>query len=160
VLKVWLHYLSRQFFIEPSLFHRFPDTGPTEGYAMPRPIRVLVANRPKLMRELIVSTLAEEPGVEIVGEVADETEVAERVREVSPDLLVIALDEPAKRPQLCDTLLRDHPGLRIIAVASQENCSVFYWASFDIHSSEIEASEQGILNAVRHIATMGAGEPV
>ncbi len=118
---------------------------------MPRPIRVLVANRPKLMRELIVSTLAEEPGVEIVGEVADETEVAERVREVSPDLLVIALDEPAKRPHLCDTLLRDHPELRIIAVASQENCSVFYWASFDIHSSEIEASEQGILNAVRHI---------
>ncbi len=54
---------------------------------MPRSIRVLVANRPKLMRELIVSTLADEPGVEIVGEVADEAEIAEKVREVSPDLL-------------------------------------------------------------------------
>jgi DNA-binding NarL/FixJ family response regulator len=127
---------------------------------MPRSIRVLVANRPKLMRELIVSTLADEPGVEIVGEVADEAEIAERVSEARPDLLVIALDDPSKRPQLCDTLLRDCPKLRIIAVASQENCSVFYWASFDIHSSEIEASEQGILNAVRNIATMGAGEPV
>ena len=127
---------------------------------MARPIRILVANRPKLMRELIVSTLADEPGVEIVGEVADEAEIAERVRQVSPDLLVIALDEPSKRPQLCDTLLRDCPKLRIIAVASRENCSVFYWASFDIHASEIEASEQGILNAVRNIATMGAGEPV
>jgi AmiR/NasT family two-component response regulator len=127
---------------------------------MARSIRVLVANRPKLMRELIVSTLADEPGVEIVGEVADETEIAERVSEVRPDLLVIALDDPSKRPRLCDTLLRDHPKLRIIAVASQENCSVFYWASFDIHSSEIEASEQGILNAVRNIATMGAGEPL
>jgi AmiR/NasT family two-component response regulator len=112
------------------------------------------------MRELIVATLADEPGVEIVGEVADESEIAERVREVAPDLLVIALDEPSKRPQICDTLLRDSPKLRIIAVASQENCSVFYWASFDIHSSQIEASEQGILNAVRNIATMGAGEPV
>jgi DNA-binding NarL/FixJ family response regulator len=127
---------------------------------MPRPVRVLVANRPKLMRELIVSTLADEPGVEIVGEVAEEAEIAERVREVRPDLLVIALDDTSKRPQLCDTLLRDWPKLRIISVASQENCSVFYWASFDIHSSEIEASEQGILNAVRNIATMGAGEPV
>jgi AmiR/NasT family two-component response regulator len=112
------------------------------------------------MRELIVATLADEPGVEIVGEVADEAEIAERVREVAPDLLVIALDEPSKRPQICDTLLRDCPKLRIIAVASQENCSVFYWASFDIHASEIEASEQGILSAVRNIATMGAGEPV
>jgi DNA-binding NarL/FixJ family response regulator len=112
------------------------------------------------MRELILSTLADEPGVEIVGEVADEADIAERVREVSPDLLVIALDEPTKRPELCDKLLHDHPELRIIAVASRENCSVFYWASFDIHASEIEASEQGILNAVRNIATMGAGEPV
>jgi len=79
---------------------------------MARPIRILVANRPKLMRELIVSTLADEPGVEIVGEVADEAEIAERVRQVAPDLLVIALDEPSKRPQLCDTLLRDCPKLR------------------------------------------------
>jgi hypothetical protein len=61
------------------------------------------------MRELIVSTLADEPGVEIVGEVADEAEIAERVSEVRPDLLVIALDDPSKRPRLCDTLLRDHP---------------------------------------------------
>jgi DNA-binding NarL/FixJ family response regulator len=127
---------------------------------MTRSVRVLVANRPKLMRELIVSTLSDEPGIEIVGEVTDESEIAERVRQIAPDLLVIALDEPSKRPQLCDTLLRDHPELRIIAVASRENCSVFYWASFDIHSSEIEPSEQGILNAVRNIATMGAGEPV
>ena len=127
---------------------------------MVRPVRVLVANRPKLMRELILSTLADEPGIEIVGEVTDDGDIAESVRQVSPDLLLIELDEPSKRPQLCDELLRDHPELRIIAVASRQNCSVFYWASFDIHSNEIEASEQGILNAVRNIAIMGAGEPV
>jgi hypothetical protein len=87
-----------------------------------------------------------------VGEVSDQSEIRQQVRQSSPDLLVISLDEPAKRPDICDTLLRDQPGLRIIAVASQENCSVFYWASFDIHSSQIEPSEQGILNAVRNIA--------
>jgi chemotaxis response regulator CheB len=127
---------------------------------MDRSIRILVANRPKLMRELILATLADEPGVELVGEVADEADIRARVQQTRPDLLVIALDEPAKRPGICDTLLRDNPGLRIIAVASQENCSVFYWASFDIHSSQIEASEQGILNAVRKITPAGAGERV
>jgi chemotaxis response regulator CheB len=125
---------------------------------MDRVIRILVANRPKLMRELILATLADEPGIEVVGEVLDEAEIRDRVHQTLPDLLVIALDEPAKRPDICDTLLRDHPGLRIIAVASQQNCSVFYWASFDIHSSEIEPSEQGILNAVRNITPAGAGE--
>ena len=127
---------------------------------MVRSVRVLVANRPKLMRELILATLAEEPGIEVVGEVTDDADIAERVDQVAPDLLVIELDEPSQRPQICDVLLRDHPGLRIIAVASRRNYSVCYWASFDIHSNEIEASEQGILNAVRNIATMGAGEPV
>jgi chemotaxis response regulator CheB len=127
---------------------------------MERLIRILVANRPKLMRELILATLADEPGIEVVGEVSDESELRERVQHTAPDVLVIALDEPAKRPTICDTLLRDCPGLRIIAVASQENCSVFYWASFDIHSSQIEASEQGILNAVRNITPTSAGECV
>lgn len=127
---------------------------------MGRSIRILVANRPKLMRELILATLSDEPGIEIVGEVSEEAEIRQRVRQTSPDLLVIALDEPAKRPDICDTLLRDQPGLRIIAVASQQNCSVFYWASFDIHSSQIEPSEQGILNAVRNITPTGAAERV
>jgi chemotaxis response regulator CheB len=127
---------------------------------MERLIRILVANRPKLMRELILATLADEPGIEIVGEVSDESELRARVQDTAPDVLVIALDEPTKRPTICDTLLRDRPGLRIIAVASQENYSVFYWASFDIHSSQIEASEQGILNAVRNIAPASAGECV
>jgi len=127
---------------------------------MDRPIRILVANRPKLMRELMLATLSDEPGIEIVGEVSDEAEIRQRVRQTSPDLLVIALDEPAKRPDICDTLLRDQPGLRIIAVASQQNCSVFYWASFDIHSSQIEPSEQGILNAVRNITPASAAERV
>lgn len=127
---------------------------------MGRSIRILVANRPKLMRELILATLSDEPGIEIVGEVSDEAEIRQRVGQTSPDVLVIALDEPAKRPDICDTLLRDQPGLRIIAVASQQNCSVFYWASFDIHSSQIEPSEQGILNAVRNITPASAGERV
>ena len=127
---------------------------------MDRPVRVLVANRPKLMRELIVSTLSDEAGVEIVGEVGEESEIPGRVNQTSPDLVVIALDEPGERPAICDTLLREHPGLRIIAVAFQQNRSVFYWASFDIHSNEIEASEQGIINAVRSIATTGASNRV
>jgi DNA-binding NarL/FixJ family response regulator len=112
------------------------------------------------MRELILSTLADEPGVEIVGEVVDEDEIADRVRQVSPDLLVIELKEPPERPSICDLLLRDYPELRIIAVASQQNCSIFYWASLSIHSNEIESSEQGILNAVRTITTTGAREAV
>jgi DNA-binding NarL/FixJ family response regulator len=118
---------------------------------MEKQVRVLVANRPKLMRELIIETLADQPGVEIVGEVSDENEIRERVVQTSPDLLVIALEVPGQRPRVCDMVLREHPELRIIAVASEQNRSVCYWASFDIHSNDIDNSEEGFLSAVRSI---------
>ncbi|HEY2461750.1 MAG TPA: hypothetical protein VGI16_13140 [Candidatus Acidoferrum sp.] len=125
---------------------------------MDKAIRVLVANRPKLIRELILTALADQPGIEIVGEVADDSDIPEFVEQTSPDLLLIALDEPEKRPLICDAILRKHPTLRIIAVASDRNRSVRYWATFDIHSDDIEPSEQGILNAVRNITAAGVGE--
>lgn len=125
---------------------------------MDKTIRILVANRPKLMRELILATLADEPGVEIVGEVSNDAEIPERVHETHPDLLVIALDEPGSRPSVCDTVLRDHPEVRIIAVAANHNRSISYWISMDIHSDDIETSEAGILNAVRSMGTgVGGG---
>ncbi|MGB7846315.1 MAG: hypothetical protein WBL63_11920, partial [Candidatus Acidiferrum sp.] len=80
-------------------------------------------------------------------------DIPARVEETSPDLLVIALDEPAQRPQICERVLREHPELRIIAVASDQNRSVYYWASFDIHSNDIETSEEGFLAAVRSLTT-------
>jgi DNA-binding NarL/FixJ family response regulator len=110
------------------------------------------------MRELILETLADQPGIEIVGEVTDDLEIPDRVHQTLPDFLVIALDEPGRRPDICETILRAHPEVRILAVASGQNRTICYWASFDIHSDDIEPSEAGILNAVRNIAAgVGGG---
>ena len=116
---------------------------------MQKAIRVLVANRPRLMRELILTTFADQPDIEIVGEVGDESEISESVKRTLPNFVVIALDQPGKRPAICDELLREHPEVRVIAVAPEKNSIVYYWASLNIHSNDIEASEQGILNAMR-----------
>ena len=116
---------------------------------MGRQIRVLVANSPRLMREIIIETFAEQPDIAIVGEVAEDSEIVERVEETRPDFLFIALDDPKKRPALCDTILRLHPDVNIIAVSAQVNSTVRYWASFDIHSDVMEASKQAILEVMR-----------
>ena len=105
---------------------------------MEKPIRVLVANRPRLTRETILTTFADQPDIEIVGEVADESEISESVKKTLPHFVVIALDQPGRRPPICDQLLRDYPEVRIIAVARANNCIVYYWTSLDIHSSDIE----------------------
>jgi hypothetical protein len=46
-------------------------------------------------------------------------------------------------------LLRRYPEMKILALAPERNSSIFYWASFDIHSSQVEASEQGLLSTLR-----------
>ena len=116
---------------------------------MEKAIRVLVANRPRLMRELILTTFADQPDIEIVGEVGDESEISESVKRTLPNFVVIAIDHPGRRPAICDELLREHPEVRVIAVAPEKNYIVYYWASLNIHSNDIEASEEGILAAMR-----------
>jgi exopolysaccharide biosynthesis polyprenyl glycosylphosphotransferase len=81
---------------------------------MEKAIRVLVANRPRMMRELILATFADQPDIEIVGEVATDEEIPNTVARTMPDLVVVALDEPGRRPRVCDVVLRQHPEVKII----------------------------------------------
>ncbi len=124
---------------------------------MERQIRVLVADRLKLMREVIIEAFSDQPDIEIVGEVQEESEIVPRVQETHPDFVFIDLDDPEKRPALCDAVLRVHPSVNIIAVAPHSNRTVCYWASYDIHSRILESSEPGILEAVRRRTSLSGG---
>lgn len=123
-------------------------------------VRVLVASRPRLLRELMLSTLSEQAGINIVGEADNEKDVPSLVAETKPDFLLIALDESRKRPALCDLLLRKFPSLKIIAVAANTNVGIFYWASFEIHSSTMEASEEALLEVMRAKSARAEGGAV
>ena len=116
---------------------------------MVQPIRVVVANQPRLMRELVLETIIEHSDIEIVAEIQNAEEIAQVVDGTHPDFLIIALDESGDRPAICDVLLRRFPELKILALAPERNISTFFWASFDIHSSPVEASEAGILSTLR-----------
>jgi len=119
------------------------------GESFVRRVRVLVANHPRLMRELVMATIADQPDIEVVGEVQNETELADIVEQVLPDVLIIAMDEPEKRLGQCGFLLGRHPEMKILALAPEQNRGIFYWAVVDIRTKALESSEAGILNAVR-----------
>jgi chemotaxis response regulator CheB len=112
-------------------------------------IRVLVANRPRLMRDLVLATISDQPDIEVVGEIQDDASILRVVEQCRPDFLIIALDKPEDRPHICDQLLDRFPHLGILALAPERNNSMFYWASLDIRSNKVETSEQGILGALR-----------
>ena len=115
---------------------------------MPK-IRVLVANRPRLMRELVLATISEQPDIEVIGVVEDTASLVDEVEQSRPDFLIIAQGETEERPQLCDRLLDRFPRLKILALAAERDLSVCYQANLDICSQRIETSEEGILNALR-----------
>jgi hypothetical protein len=112
-------------------------------------IKVVVANRPRLMRELVMATISDQPDIEIVGVLEDETAILEVVAREHPQFLVIALDHSDERPPICDVLFDRFPNMRILALAAERDSSIFYWATLDIRSNRIENSEEGILNALR-----------
>jgi len=114
-------------------------------------IRVLIANRPRLMRELMVETISDQPDIEIVGEVSDDSELRQAIEETHPDFVIVALEKQDRLPVVCHSILQEHPQIKIIAVASDRNSSLFYWASLQVQSSRIEASEAGVLKALRGV---------
>lgn len=116
---------------------------------MPK-VRVLVANRPRLMKDLVLATVADQPDIEVVGVTENEAEITELVERTRPDYLIIALDESEVRPGLSGFLLGRYPQMKILAVAPEQNRSLFYWAFVDIRSHPIETSEQGILSLLRN----------
>jgi DNA-binding NarL/FixJ family response regulator len=68
-----------------------PILGAGDGFV--KRVRVLVANHPRLMRELVMATIADQPDIEVVGEVRNENDLADIVEQVQPDVLIIACVE-------------------------------------------------------------------
>jgi DNA-binding NarL/FixJ family response regulator len=119
-------------------------------------IRVAVANQPRLIRELVLETIADQPGIEIVAEIENEGEIPKVVEATHPDFLIMSLEGSNQQPALCDILLPRYPEMKILALAPERNVSMFFWASFDIHSRSIEASEAGILGTLRRGLLIGS----
>ena len=112
-------------------------------------VRVLVANRPRLMRELVLAVIAEQPDIEVIGEVEDENQLAEMIEDAEPDILILTLDDADKRIAQCGFLLGRHPQMKIIALAPEKNRGLLYWATVDVRTKPLESSEAGILSALR-----------
>lgn len=112
-------------------------------------VRVLVANRPRLMRELVLAVITDQPDIEVIGELQDDNELAEAVEEAQPDILILALDNRNEHIAQCGFLLGRYPQMKILALAPEQNRGVFYWATVEVRTKPLESSEAGILSALR-----------
>ncbi len=101
------------------------------------------------MRDLLLSTIADQPDIEVIGEVFEESQLIEVVDELQPDALILSLDSPEKHSALCGFLLGRHPKMKILALAPERNQGLYYWAVVSIRSQQLESSEATLLDALR-----------
>jgi DNA-binding NarL/FixJ family response regulator len=124
---------------------------------MARAIRVAVANQPRLMRDLISMSLADEEDVEVIAQISDEAEISRVIDQTTPEFLIVALDSRRFGSSAREAALQRHPDMKILALAADGNSFTLFSASDGIRSVIHEGSEAEILKVMRDHAHIGGG---
>jgi hypothetical protein len=101
------------------------------------------------MRDLVAGVFAQQPDLEVVGELYDEKDLLAAVEALVPDVLVVELDQHNQLPRVCLTILTKRPALKVIGLAADRDVSIFCWADVEVRTQQIENSERGLLEAIR-----------
>ena len=102
-------------------------------------------------------TLEDEKDIEVVAQISDETEISRMIEETKPQFLIVALDSARFNAPARETMLRQHPDMKILALASDGNSFAVFSALEGIHKVIHEGSEEEILRVMRGDAQPAGG---
>ncbi|WP_157264379.1 response regulator [Azohydromonas aeria] len=84
--------------------------------------RILLVEDHRLVREILAQSLGSDANLEIVGEVGSAVSAVEATRTLQPQIVVVDIGLPDMNGiQLTALLLREWPGLKIIALSAYED---------------------------------------
>jgi DNA-binding NarL/FixJ family response regulator len=86
------------------------------------PIRIIVADDNRLLRELLVNNLVDSKDIEVVAEVNDGMEAVARSKDLKPDIVIMDIDMPIlDGVEATVKILKDFPDVRVIALSGYSN---------------------------------------
>ncbi len=112
-------------------------------------IRVLMANQPRLMRDVIATSLGYEEDVEVVAQVSAESEISRMVEGTKPEFLIVSLDSRRFGRSEREAMLQRHPEMQIVALAADGNSFTLFSASDGIRSVTYDAAEADLQDVMR-----------
>ena len=113
-----------------------------------RSIKVLLANDPLILREVVREIIARQPDMEVVGEILDPLGVLLAVKETEADVVVIGLRD-SEEPGLVSHLLAECPYVTVLGLASHGDTAII--VQMCLWRKEIvDPSEVNILRALRN----------
>ena len=86
---------------------------------MNKTIRILIADDHALVRKGLITLLASEAGIEVVGEAADGVEVVWKARSLKPDVILLDMLMPRQNGlEAIEQIKRENPQARILVITS------------------------------------------
>ena len=90
-----------------------------------RPLRVLLADDHRLIRDLVTRLLKTQPDIEVVGDAADGRQALQRAEELQPDVVLMDVSMPLLDGIEATRLIRAAlPGVRVIGFSTYDEPEV------------------------------------
>lgn len=88
-----------------------------EGICPMQPTRVILANEPRLLREMLKRVITRAPELQVVGEVTDPTELSPLLRQTHAQWIIVSLWPEGLVPSAIESLLVEHSSVRVLGMA-------------------------------------------
>jgi len=107
-------------------------------------IRILLANRPPILLEVMREMVQRQEDMEVVGEILDPVGLLVAVRDLEADAVILTLKD-YEEPGLCSHLVTEYPNLIILSLAADGKTAFLRPPRREIKVP----SEQSIVDALR-----------
>lgn len=87
--------------------------------------RVLLLDMPRLLRELVRDVVSEQPDLEVVGELDDESQLDAAISSTDPNFVIVGTDR-AELSAAFRELFEVRPRLKVLALATEGGRSVVW----------------------------------
>jgi DNA-binding NarL/FixJ family response regulator len=124
-----------------------------------RPVKVLVADDHRLMREGTAALLRTDPRVEVVGMASNGREAVALAHSRAPDVVVLDLEMPVLGGiEACATIRGRHPDVEVLILTVSEN-EPDVWAALRMGAAGYLLKDMPPAELVEAVLDAGRGEP-
>ncbi len=111
-------------------------------------IRILLANRPPMLLEIMKALVQRQEDMEVVGEILDPIGLLVAVREREADAVILTLKD-CEEPGLCSHLVAEYPNLIILSLAADGKTAFLRLPRREIKVPSVDSIVDVLRDAIR-----------
>jgi hypothetical protein len=111
-------------------------------------IRILVANLPTVVTEMLNQTIQQQPDLEWLGNLQESEEMAVTV--VQADILILGVEDVYSLPESCFWFLGNQPNLKVLLLTPAGDEAIVYWRALHCYPMQVTSS-LSLIESVRQI---------